>query len=54
MCIWNQNKYVKFTKRLSRLKVKRKVFLRLVNVEKDEEEEGSYAKRLDFNSEILF
>ncbi len=46
--IWNKDEYAKFIKRLSKLGVKRKRFLRLANAEKDEEEEDSWAKRLSF------
>lgn len=34
--IQTQNEYVKFIKTLSRLKMKKKVFMKLANVEKDE------------------
>ncbi len=37
--IWIKDEYIEFTKRLSKLEVKRKVFLRLANVDEDEEEE---------------
>ncbi len=40
-CIWIKDKYAEFTKRLSKPEVKRKVFLKLANVEEDEEEEDS-------------
>lgn len=41
MYIWTKDKFAKFTRMLSKAKVKKKVFLRLVNMEKDEEEENS-------------
>ncbi len=41
MHIWTKDEYVEFTGRLSKPEVKRKVFLRLANAEKDEEEEDS-------------
>ncbi len=53
MCIWTKDEYVEFIKRLSKLKVKKKVFLRLANVEKDKEEEHFLAKRLGSNSEVF-
>ncbi len=39
--IWTKDKYTEFTGRLSKLEVKRKVFLRRANAEEDEEEEDS-------------
>lgn len=39
--IQTKDKYAKFTERLSKLELKRKVFLKLINVEKDKEEEDS-------------
>ncbi len=39
--IWTKDEYAKFTGRLSKPEVKRKVFLRLANAEEDEEEEDS-------------
>ena len=39
--IWTKNKYAKFTKRLNKPEVKKKVFLRLANMKKDEKEEDS-------------
>ncbi len=50
--IWTKDKYTEFTKRLNKLEVKRKVFLRLANVEKDKKEEDSWAKRLDSNTKV--
>ena len=41
MRIWTKDKYAEFTKKLSKSEVKRKVFLRLANVKKDEQEEDS-------------
>ncbi len=51
--IWTKKKYAKFTKRLSKTELKRKVFLRLINVEEDEKEEDSSAKRLGSNTEVF-
>ncbi len=39
--IWTKDEYAEFIGRLSKLEVKRKVFLRLANAEEDEEEEDS-------------
>lgn len=39
MYIWTKNEYVQFTKKLSKLEVKKKVYLRLVKVEKDTKKE---------------
>ncbi len=39
--IWTKDKYAEFIGRLSKLEVKKKVLLRLANVEEDEEEENS-------------
>lgn len=50
--IWNQDEYVEFTRRLSRPEIKSKVCLRLVNVKKNKQEEGTWAKKLGSNSEI--
>ena len=41
MHIWTKDKFIKFTEKLSKLKVKKKVFLRLANVKEKEEEEDS-------------
>lgn len=41
MYIWTQNEYAEFTKKLSRLLVKKFFFLRLANAKEDEEEEDS-------------
>lgn len=38
--IWTQDEYAKFNRKLSRLEVKKKVFLRFANVEKDGKKEG--------------
>ncbi len=40
-CIWTKDEYAKFTGRLIKPEVKKKVFLRLANAEEDEEEEDS-------------
>lgn len=39
--IWIKEKYIKFTKKISKVKIKKKVFLKLVNAKKDEEEKDS-------------
>ncbi len=41
MHIWTKDEFAEFTGRLSKPEVKKKVFLRLANVEKDEKEEDS-------------
>ncbi len=43
-----KDEYVEFIGRLSKPEIKRKIFLRLANVEEDEEEEDFWAKRLSF------
>ena len=40
-CIWTKDKYIEFTKKLSKLEVKKKIFLRLANTEENEEEKDS-------------
>ncbi len=37
--IWTKDEYIEFTGKLSKPEVKKKVFLRLTNIEKDEAEE---------------
>ena len=37
--IWTKDEYAEFTKKLSKQEVKKKIFLKLANVEEDEEEE---------------
>ena len=39
MRIWTKDKYAEFTRKLSKLEIKRKVFLRLANTKEDEKEE---------------
>ncbi len=53
MRIWTIDKYIEFTGNLSKPKVKKKIFLKLANVEKDKEEENSWAKRLGFYLKVL-
>lgn len=51
--IWIKDKYAEFIENFSKPEVKRKIFLRLSNMEKDEEKEYSWTKRLGSNSEIF-
>ena len=53
MHIWTKDKYAKFIKKLSKPEVKKKIFLRLANTEKDKKEKDSWAKRLDSNSKVF-
>ncbi len=41
MCIWTKDEYAEFIKRLSKPEVKKKVFLKLINVEEDKKEDES-------------
>lgn len=53
--IWIQNKYVEFTRKLHKSKVKKKIFLKLVNMEEDKKrEEDFWVKKLGLKSEVLF
>ena len=52
-CIWTKDKYAEFIGKLSKPKIKKKVFLKLANPEEDEEEEDSWAKRLGSNSKVF-
>ena len=53
MHISTKDEYVEFIRKLSKPEVKRKVFLRLINTEEDEEEKDFSAKRLGSNSEVF-
>ncbi len=51
--IWTKDEYTEFTKKLSKSKIKRNVFLRLVKAEEDEKEEDSWAKTLGSNTKVF-
>ncbi len=51
--IWTKDNYAEFTRKLSKLEIKRNIFLKLVNTEKDEEEEDFWAKRLSSNFKVF-
>ncbi len=53
MYIWTKDKYVEVIGKLSIPEIKKKIFLRLANAEKDKKEEDSKAKRLGFNPEVF-
>ena len=54
-CIGTKDEYAEFTGRLllSKPEIKKNLFLKLANIEKDKEEENSSAKRISFNSEVF-
>lgn len=55
MHIWTKDQYAEFTIIRSKPELKRMIFLRLTNIEKDKKEEEDFgAKKLGLNSEDFF